>query len=998
VDLKKTVNLPRTDFPMKADLPRSEPARLKWWDSIDLYRLIRESRRGHPVYVLHDGPPYANASIHLGQALNKILKDFVVKSRTMMGYDAPYVPGWDCHGLPIEHRVDRDLGEARLTLSPLEKRQRCREHAERFIEVQRKEFSRLGVLWDWRRDREEEAQGAASRDAIYRTIDRRYESEVVRVLGKFFSSRAVYHGQFPVHWCFSCLTALAEAEVEYEERSDSSVYVKFPLEGAAHLAPALPERGVHALIWTTTPWTLPANRAIAVHPQLDYVAVEAGGETFIVARGLLESTAAACGWPSTRVIASFTGQEMVDRCGGGKTAWTRAPYMTPGWDGRSPLLLADYVTLETGTGLVHTAPGHGAEDYYTGQKYGIPPFNPVDDRGCFVPSMVSEEFLKGKFVLDANPEIVEELRRRGLLLREQSHTHSYPHCWRCHNPVLFRSTPQWFISMEANGLRARAIEAVETAGWIPAFGKLRIANMLATRPDWCISRQRTWGVPIPAIVCGGCFPDNPEALIRDEALFAHIVDLFSREGSDAWWGRPSGKGGAGGAAAFTPYESNSERIARLVPPGLACPSCGRRDLLKPLEQIVDVWFESGVSHSAVLGHRPDLPWPADLYLEGHDQYRGWFHSSLLVSIGDRGRAPYKQVLTHGFTLTVNPETGRPEKMSKSLGNAISPVEVSDKLGAEILRLWVSQVDFLEDMTLSEEILERNKETYRKIRNTLRYLLGNLYDFDARRDALPYDRLVEIDRWALQQLDALVGRITSACENFQFHQVYHGLNQFMAVTLSSFYLDVLKDRLYTAAPASPARRSAQTVLWNLCEKLCRLMAPVLSFTAEEAWQSLRALPGGGDLPLSVQVARFPAPGDVPGDAALLERWERILEVREEASRALEAARQSKMIGTSLEAKLVMDIPATHAAALDALGQDARFVFIVSQIARLDPGEGALASERVAGLRVKVERADGRKCERCWNYSPDVGASAALPTACGRCAATLASMGLSGGPGA
>jgi len=934
LNIKATINLPKTSFPMKAGLPRREPEWLARWDETDLYGQIRKVRKGRKPFVLHDGPPYANGNIHLGQALNKILKDVVVRSRNMMGYDAVYVPGWDCHGLPIERRVDKDLGARKREMSALEIRKACRDSAESFIEIQAEEFRRLGVLWDRKNER------------IYRTIDGSYEAAVVRKLGRFFEDGSAYYGLKPVHWCATCRTALAEAEVEYADHVSPSVHVKFPLLDAGERFAELAGRDASVIIWTTTPWTLPANRAVALHPEHEYVLLEADGEVYLLARQLLQPVAEQLGWADHRVLRTLPGSELGPSGPGLEGALLSRP---PYGEQPSPLVLAKHVNLEQGTGAVHIAPGHGADDFYLGQQMGLETYAPLDDAGRFTDAAPA---FHGQHVLDANSDIVADLKQRGLLLHHEDYSHSYPHCWRCRKPVLFRATEQWFISMDATDLRSRALEEIRKVRWTPASGEARIAAMVENRPDWCISRQRTWGVPIPVLRC----PEGHPYTKPD--LFEHVAKLFLSHpgGSDAW------------------FEEGEEAERARIPPGAKCEECGQEPS-RAERHILDVWFESGVSHAAVLGSSEELPWPADLYLEGHDQYRGWFQSSLLVAVQDRGKAPYRSVVAHGFTLD---SEGR--KMSKSLGNTVSPLDIAEKHGAEILRLWVAQVNFLDDMRMSDENLARLGEAYRKIRNTFRYLLGNLSDFDPNDHSIPVDELLEIDRWALHQLNQLSDRVVRAYRRYELHTVYHSLLSFCGVTLSSLYLDILKDRLYTAAADSRARRSAQTTLQRIAEGLCRLMAPILCFTAEEVWSHL---PVAGRRCDSIHLAEFPAAVNLPEEPEMLQRWSRLWQVREEISRALELARQEKLLGNSLEAGITLEADDELRAFLEGFGEDLRYYFLVSQVSFGPAGDAAYRGEQFPSLGIHVQRAAGSKCERCWMYSTRVGETQDLPGLCERC---------------
>jgi isoleucyl-tRNA synthetase len=941
MDYKATLNLPKTAFPMKANLAETEPRMLAWWDGMGIYKRLREAAADRPLWILHDGPPYANAPIHMGTVLNKVLKDVVVKSRSMMGFNAVYVPGWDCHGLPIEREVDKTLGlddasvDVRRAMDPVEKIRRCREHALRFVDIQREEFRRLGVFGDW--------------ENPYLTMAPAYEAVIARELGRLVGKGMVYKGLKPVHWCMHCKTALAQAEVEYEEQRSPSVWVKFPLLSplpgvASSLRPSL-------VIWTTTPWTLPANLAIAVHPEEDYVALTvtvSGGkdtETLVVAAKLINEVVRVARLEDAHQVATIPGRSLIG-----------LEYRHPWIDRTGKVAAADFVGMDQGSGLVHIAPGHGEEDYELGRRLGLRIYNPVDDTGRFVPEV---EHFAGLTVWEANTRIVEHLRRREALLAETALTHTYPHCWRCKNPTLFRATQQWFMELDRHGLRERALEAIRRdVKWIPSWGEERIYNMVAHRPDWVLSRQRVWGVPIVAFYCEQC-----DALLLEERIAEHVARIFAEgRGIEEWYLR-------------------GER--ELLPAGTRCPKC-QGDRFRKETDILDVWFDSGCSHAAVLETRPELRWPADLYLEGSDQHRGWFHSSLLEAIGTRGAPPYRSVLTHGF---VNDGQGR--KMSKSLGNFIAPEDLLPKYGAEVLRLWVAAEDYTEDIRLSTEILDRLADAYRRIRNTFRFLLGNLYDMDPAGDRQPYARLEEVDRWILDRLARLVDRVRRAYEEYQFHTVFHAVHNFCAVDLSALYLDIIKDRLYTSAPADPARRAAQTACHEVLSALLRLMAPILTFTAEEAW---RLLPGArGE---SVHLDRFP---EVPLewiDDTLKSEWDRLLEVRREVAKALETVRGQKKIGSGLEASVWItaapeDLPALLGGKRDLLPT----LFIVSDVRLFErPPAGTLLppteSAEIPGLSIAVDRAPGRKCERCWRWSPRVGESRAHPTLCERCLTVIA----------
>lgn len=920
---KDTLNLPNTDFPMRGNLPVKEPERLARWEKQDLYRKVLDSRKDRGTYTLHDGPPYANGHIHMGTALNKILKDFVVKSKWMSGHYSHYVPGWDCHGLPIEHKVDSDLKAREKGLSAIKIRKACREYAGKYIDIQRDEFRRLGVFGDW--------------ENPYLTMAYPYEARITREFGAFVDNGSVYKKKKPVYWCASCGTALAEAEVEYHDHTSPSVYVSFPFtDDPGERIPELSGTPTSVAIWTTTPWTIPANLAIALHPDLTYVAIRSNDGAIIAAQDLAAHLASAMETGEPDIIASFQGKVL-------EGLRTRHPL----YNRESIIVLADYVTLEAGTGCVHTAPGHGQDDYETGLKYDLEVYAPVDDEGRFTKDV---EFFAGQFVFDANKNVISKLAEKSALLARTEVDHSYPHCWRCKSPIIFRATEQWFISMSHNELRSGSLDAINSVQWIPSWGQKRIYQMIENRPDWCISRQRSWGSPITIFYCIDC-----DETLMTKQICNHVADLMEENGADIWF---------------------TESAEDLLPAGTSCPSCEGKSFRKDVN-ILDVWFDSGVSHAAVLEDREDLPWPADMYLEGSDQHRGWFHSSLLASVGTRGKPPYREVLTHGYVVDGN---GR--KMSKSMGNVISPQDIIKKYGAEIIRLWVAAEDYRDDIRISQEILQRLSEAYRRIRNTCRYLLGNLSDFDPDTDTVPFEEMDELDRWALLRFSQVTDRITSAYGTYQYHIVFHTLHNFCVVDLSNFYLDVLKDRMYASTADSSIRRSGQTAFLKIAEGIVRLMAPVLPFTAEEVWENLP-----GDRPESIFLDEFPAVEDRWQDQELENRYNELLKIREVVTKALEEERQEKRIGNSLEASLKLYVKGeTVSSFLTSFGENLADLFIVSGAAVETVDEipsDARCDETVAGFGVQVLPAQGEKCERCWKYKPEVGTFSDHPGICSRC---------------
>ncbi|CAK0758192.1 isoleucine--tRNA ligase [Gammaproteobacteria bacterium] len=931
-DYKNTLNLPRTDFPMKANLAEREPLRLRHWEAIDLYRRMRAVGEGRPKFILHDGPPYANGSIHLGHAVNKVLKDIIVKAKTLSGYDAPYVPGWDCHGLPIELQVEKEVGKPGGKVTPRQFRDACRRYAAKQVATQSRDFQRLGVLGDW--------------VTPYLTMDFRVEADILRSLGRIIAAGHVHAGFKPVHWCADCRSALAEAEVEYQDRTSPAIDVRFSVvDEAAFLArfqggtEAQEGGSLAVVIWTTTPWTLPANQAVALHPDLDYVVAltnsHDGPERIVVAEALLDQVMARYGREHYTVLARTTG-----------AALEGLPLRHPFYAREVPIILGEHVTIDAGTGAVHTAPGHGQEDYAVGLRYGLPVHNPVGGHGRFLPDT---EIFAGEPVFEANAHVLAVLHERGMLLHNETIRHSYPHCWRHKTPILFRATPQWFIGMEQGGLRRQALSAIQQVSWHPDWGEARIVGMVDNRPDWCISRQRTWGVPLALFV----HKSTGALHSRTQELIEEVAQRIEKEGVDAWF--------------------------ELDPTELL--GAEAEDYHK-LHDTLDVWFDSGVTHAAVLERREGLTVPADLYLEGSDQHRGWFQSSLLTGVAMRGEAPYRGVLTHGFTVD---EQGR--KMAKSLGNVVDPQQVVGSLGADILRLWVASTDYRGEMSISNEVLKRMADSYRRIRNTARFLLANLSDFDPRRDLLPVSEMLSLDRWIVERAFQLQDEVRVAYDSYQFHLIYQKVHNFCAVDLGAQYLDIIKDRQYTTQAASRPRRSAQSAVYHIAEALARWLAPILSFTADEIWHYLP-----GDRPDSVFLTTwYPRPVSFhkTTDAGLdLTGWEQVFAVREAVAKALEGLRTAGAIGSSLDAEVMLWCEGEIRETLHRLGDELRFVFITSA-ATLAPAmeRPADALEAGTGLWLKAMPSPHPKCGRCWHHRIDVGAHASHPELCGRCVTNI-----------
>ncbi|WP_189480404.1 isoleucine--tRNA ligase [Alishewanella tabrizica] len=934
-DYKHTLNLPETAFAMRANLAQREPQMLKAWTDADLYGQIRAAKKGKKTFILHDGPPYANGNIHIGHAVNKILKDIIVKAKTLSDFDAPYVPGWDCHGLPIELVVEKKYGKPGVKLTPAEFRQKCRDYALTQIDAQRTDFIRLGVLGDW--------------DKPYRTMDFDTEANIIRSLGKIISNGHLLQGFKPVHWCTDCGSALAEAEVEYQDKISPAIDVRFAVVDAAvadkfdHPADHSGQGPISVVIWTTTPWTIPANRAVALNAAISYSLVQVeqgpnGAERLIIATDLVKEVMARANIEHYHALGFCLG-----------AALDLVQLRHPLYDYTVPVVLGEHVTTDSGTGCVHTAPGHGQEDFVVGQKYGLEVANPVGANGVYLPDT---PLFAGQHVFKANDTVVEALKEAGALLVHKAYKHSYPHCWRHKTPIIFRATPQWFISMEQQGLRQTSLAQIEQTRWIPDWGQQRIENMVAGRPDWCISRQRTWGVPIALFV-----DKDTSALHPDTAnLIEHVAKRVEQGGIQAWFDLDATELLGADAAQYI-----------------------------KVTDTLDVWFDSGVTHAAVVDARPEFQGAKqiDLYLEGSDQHRGWFMSSLMTGVSTKGIAPYKQVLTHGFTVD-----GEGRKMSKSLGNVVSPQDVMNKLGADILRLWVATTDYTSEMTVSDEILNRAADKYRRIRNTARFLLANLTGFDPAKDLLPFNQLVELDLWVVNRAAQLQQEIVEAYDNYQFHQVSQKLMNFCTVELGSFYLDVIKDRQYTAHKESQARRSCQTALYHIAQAMVRWMAPIMSFTAQEIWE---ALPGQ-QTPFVFTDVWYDGFAGIPSGKLNDAFWQQLLHVRDEVNKVLESARRDEKLGASLQAEVTLYAAPELASALDRLGDELRFVLITStaKVSTDTPDTAAVATD-IKGLKVLVSASTAAKCERCWHHRHDVGADSANPGICLRCVSNVSGEG-------
>lgn len=920
VDYKNTLNLPATGFPMRGDLAKREPVMLKNWYEKKLYEKIRQSAQGKKSFILHDGPPYANGSIHIGHAVNKILKDIIVKSKTAAGFDSPYIPGWDCHGLPIELKVEGLVGKPGDKISAAQFREECRNYAREQVEGQKKDFIRLGVLGDW--------------DNPYLTMNYDTEANIIRTLAKVVENGHLYKGYKPVHWCLDCASSLAEAEVEYEDKTSPSIYVKFPAtdESAVLNKFNLSETGsgeVAAVIWTTTPWTLPSNRAIAVNADLVYQLLQFGDKRLILAKDLVESVQKALGEENVKVLGEAKGADL-----------ELLRFNHPFYDYSVPVILGDHVTTDGGTGLVHTAPDHGQDDYLVGLKYGLEMAALINDAGVF---KAETPFFAGKGVFESNDLVIEKLKETGNLLKLEKIRHSYPHCWRHKTPIIFRATPQWFIGMETNGLRPQALSEIKKVRWIPDWGQARIEAMVENRPDWCISRQRTWGVPMALFIHKTTEELHPRTL----ELIEQVAQLVEQSGIQAWWD-------------LDPKDllGDDAENYRKVPDTL------------------DVWFDSGSTYFSVVKARPEFNGlSADMYLEGSDQHRGWFMSSLMLSTATDNQAPYKQVLTHGFTVD-----GKGRKMSKSIGNIVTPQEVMDKFGGDILRLWVASTDYTGEMSVSDEILKRAADSYRRIRNTARFLLANLNGFDPKRDLVKPEEMIVLDRWAVDCALNAQKEIQEAYDNYQFHAVVQRLMKFCSIEMGSFYLDIIKDRQYTTKADSLARRSCQTALWHIAEALVRWIAPILSFTADEIWQYIPGERAEFVFTEEFYDGLFPLSAEETMNDAY---WQQVLKLRDEVNRVLEQARADKTIGAALEAEVTLYANDEYAKILSQLGDELRFVLITSKAEVKPLAEADVEDGEVDGFKVKVVRSANEKCPRCWHYSDTIGQNAAHPTLCSRC---------------